>query len=279
MVCFRERVTAPFLGPFKPLTLAQIGAWIGEKRVTLFALIVALLMVGCGESAKPPQGVDMTDTAPKKDAIETAVKWSKLQDRSGVTYLPNMDRPFSGYAKREYENEQIEVLAQFKDGYVVRVKQWLENGTPRWDFGFIEGNRGIEGIPWKEEGEAINKGPKDGPEIFWHENGQKKSEGNYKDKVIHGPAIGWHKNGQKAYEANYIKDKEDGLSTEWYENGQIKLKIQFKDVMALSADAWKPNGEKCPVTNLKGGNGVVVIYNADGTEDFRDTYKDGLFDL
>jgi antitoxin component YwqK of YwqJK toxin-antitoxin module len=37
----------------------------------------------------------------------------------------------------------------------------------------------------------------------------------------------------------------------------------------------KPNGEKCPVTNLKDGNGVVVFYNEDGTEDFRFTYKDG----
>jgi antitoxin component YwqK of YwqJK toxin-antitoxin module len=241
-------------------------------KATLFALFVALLMVGCGEA-------DLSDPDVVEDATADAVDWSKLQDRDGVTYLPNTQEPFSGYAKQVYENEQIEVLAKFKDGYVVRVKQWQENGTPRWDFGFTEGNRGIEGIPWKEEGETIYQRPKDGPETFWHENGQKKSEGNYKDGVIHGPAIGWHKNGQKAYEANYIKGKENGLSTEWYENGQIKLKIQFKDGKALSADAWKPNGEKCPVTNLKGGNGVVVIYNDDGTEDSRDTYKDGLFDL
>ena len=39
--------------------------------------------------------------------------------------------------------------------------------------------------------------------------------------------------------------------------------------------AWKPNGEKCTVTNVKEGNGVVVEYKEDGTEEYRFTYKDG----
>jgi general secretion pathway protein G len=43
----------------------------------------------------------------------------------------------------------------------------------------------------------------------------------------------------------------------------------------MSAVAWKPNGEKCPVTNVVDGSGVVVRYNEDGTENRRETYKDG----
>ena len=43
----------------------------------------------------------------------------------------------------------------------------------------------------------------------------------------------------------------------------------------LTAVGWKPNGEKCPVTNIKDGNGIRVWYNEDGTEDFRVTYKNG----
>ena len=38
---------------------------------------------------------------------------------------------------------------------------------------------------------------------------------------------------------------------------------------------WKPNGEKCPHTNVVNGNGVMVAYRDDGTEDYRWTYKDG----
>ena len=34
-------------------------------------------------------------------------------------------------------------------------------------------------------------------------------------------------------------------------------------------------GEKCPVTNVKDGNGVLLGYNEDGTEKFRQTFKEG----
>jgi len=44
----------------------------------------------------------------------------------------------------------------------------------------------------------------------------------------------------------------------------------------MSAEVWKPNGEKCPVTNVKDGNGVTVRYREDGRELFRFTYKDGV---
>jgi len=43
----------------------------------------------------------------------------------------------------------------------------------------------------------------------------------------------------------------------------------------MSVEPWKPNGESCPVTNVKDGNGVVVTYKDDGTEAKRYTYKDG----
>ena len=109
-------------------------------KATLFALFVALLMVGCGEDV---------------------VDGSKLQDRNGVTYLPNEETPFTGRAEAFYDD------------------------------------------------------------------------------------------GQKAQELNH------------------------KDGKVVSAVAWKPNGEKCPVTNVKDGNGVLVWYKDDATEKTRLTYKDG----
>jgi hypothetical protein len=33
--------------------------------------------------------------------------------------------------------------------------------------------------------------------------------------------------------------------------------------------AWKPNGEKCLVTNIVNGNGVRVWYRGNGDEDSR----------
>jgi antitoxin component YwqK of YwqJK toxin-antitoxin module len=49
----------------------------------------------------------------------------------------------------------------------------------------------------------------------------------------------------------------------------------FRDGKPWTAVAWKTNGEKCPVTNLKDGNGVRVIYNEDGQKNWEYTLKDG----
>jgi len=283
-------------------------------KATLFALFVALLMVGCGEP-------DLSDPEVLEDATADAVDWSKLQDRGGVTYLPNTQEPFSGYAKRAYENEQVEILAQLKDGYVVRLKQWQENGNPKWDIGLMEGKVGVEGMPYKREpklkeyghgpatlwhdngqkqGEGNFKdgkliglvtsyyengqkeieqnykdGKKDGLETHWFENGHKKGEKNYKDGKKDGLYTSWYKNGQKLGEGNWKDGKVHGLATKWYDNGQKLGEGNWKDGKLISAVVWKFNGEKCPLTNVKNGNGSWVVYNEDGTEWYRETYKDG----
>ena len=90
-----------------------------------------------------------------------------------------------------------------------------------------------------------------------------------------GRAESFYGNGQKESEENYKDGKADGLWSWWYENGQKKWEENYKDGKLISAESWKPNGEKCPVTNLKGGNGVWVSYNDDGTEYKRYSYKDG----
>jgi len=43
----------------------------------------------------------------------------------------------------------------------------------------------------------------------------------------------------------------------------------------MTQTRWKPNGEKCPVTNVVNGNGVVVVYEEDGTERVRLNFKNG----
>jgi antitoxin component YwqK of YwqJK toxin-antitoxin module len=154
-------------------------------KPVLLSLALALLMVGCGESSNPSESVDMNETAPKKDAIETAVDYSKLQNRNGLKYLPNEETPFTGRAERLYDN------------------------------------------------------------------GQKQGELNYKDGKYH------------------------GLWTSWYENGQKETEGNWKDGKLMSMEVWEPNGEKCPVTNVKDGNGGLVLYMEDGMEKVRMTYKDG----
>tara|TARA_B100001115_G_scaffold49276_1_gene36438 strand:+ start:32 stop:937 length:906 start_codon:yes stop_codon:yes gene_type:complete len=238
-------------------------------KAILLSLFVALLMVGCGEWSNPSESVDMTDTAPKKDAIETAVDWSKLQDRNGVTYLPNTQEPFSGCAKRAYGNEQIEVLAQFKDGYVVRRKEWWENGTPRREENFKDGKKHGLWTRWyrngQKKGEINHKdGKPDGSGFTWYENGQKHLESNYKDGRLDGLQTMWYDGGQKKVEANYKDGKMEGFAKRWRKTGLISEEGYWKAGKIMSVVMWKPNGEKCSHTNLKNGNGLVTGYYDNG---------------
>ena len=96
-----------------------------------------------------------------------------------------------------------------------------------------------------------------------------------KEIIQDGPYTEYYGNGQKEFEGSYKDGKEDGPSTWWYSNGQKSLEWSYKDGKPVTLVGWKPNGEKCPETNIVDGNGVVVIYREDGTEGGRSTYKDG----
>ncbi|MBT6851975.1 MAG: hypothetical protein HOA16_12360, partial [Opitutae bacterium] len=83
-------------------------------------------------------------------------------------------------------------------------------------------------------------------------------------------------NGRKIGESTYKDGKKDGLQMFWYENGQKGMEAVSANGKLVTYRAWKLNGEKCPVTNFKDGNGVTVFYNPeDGTEFRRITHKDG----
>ena len=64
-----------------------------------------------------------------------------------------------------------------------------------------------------------------------------------------------------------------------YKKGGINYIAQLKDGKIVAISAWKPNGEKCPRTNVdEDGNGVVVDYRVDGTEyRSRRSIRNGIF--
>ena len=181
-------------------------------KPTLLSLAIALLMVGCG-------GV--------------LVDYSKLQNRNGVTYLPNEETPFTGRAERLYENGQKRIERNYKDG------------------------------------------KRDGLYSSWYENGQKMSEVKHKDGKADGLETVWYENGQWRRSGNHVDGKMDGVWTHWYENGQQRDELFYLGGYIVSAIVWKPDGEKCSMTDVKAGNGMVVKYMDDGTDWLRISYKDG----
>ena len=118
-------------------------------------------------------------------------------------------------------------------------------------------------------------------QVSWYDDGSRASMTFKKpirvgsDPVLEGPAIYYYSNGQKKAEINYKDGKRDGLETWWYKNGKIKFKRITSAGKRLSAEVWKPNGEKCLASNLTQGNGIMILYNEDGTEENRGSYKDG----
>ncbi len=65
-------------------------------------------------------------------------------------------------------------------------------------------------------------------------------------------------NGQIEGVGQWKDGKSDGLTIWWYPNGQKRSEDIYKDGKLLTAIGWKPNGEKCPHTNVVDGNGVGV---------------------
>ena len=114
--------------------------------------------------------------------------------------------------------------------------------------------------------------------------GKLQERGEKGEKLLYAPNeqtpyTGWAKemwdNGRIRGLDQWKDGKWDGLGTQWYSNGQKEWEETWKDGKLWTSVRWKPNGEKCPDTNVVNGNGVFVYYNEDGTESGRRTYKGG----
>ena len=69
--------------------------------------------------------------------------------------------------------------------------------------------------------------------------------------------------------------KRDGISTTWYKNGQKKAEENCKNGKLISVMVWKPNGQRCPETNVNKGTGVLIEYDENGQKMNETKYEDG----
>ena len=88
----------------------------------------------------------------------------------------------------------------------------------------------------------------------WKENGQKRSEAQFKDDKLNGTSIILYDNGQKEAEINYKDGNENGLATKWYKNGQKDNEITFVNGKPEGlVTIWRENGELISKTIWKNG--------------------------
>jgi len=78
--------------------------------------------------------------------------------------------------------------------------------------------------------------PPDGKCEVWYENGQKDSEGTFKNGKLDGKLIGWYENGQKHYEATYKNGKKHGKCTQWAPDGNKVFEGTFRNRKASHLD-------------------------------------------
>ena len=112
----------------------------------------------------------------------------------------------------------------------------------------------------------------------YFENGQLKSEKNYKDNKLDGQTTEWYRNGQNKYITNFKDGKRVGKWTWWHNNGQIGQEGNFKDGKAGGKWTWwYENGQKQEESNYKDGklDGMSTGWKENGQMDYERIYKDG----
>ena len=118
------------------------------------------------------------------------------------------------------------------------------------------------------------------PQVVVNPHQLEKQEGlwYFEGKAFTGIVVKKYDNRQKAYESTLKDGKEHGRVTSWYRDGQKQGEVTYKDGKLVSQAVWKPNGEKCPVTNIVNGNGITCRYYENGQKAYEITYKDNNFD-
>jgi antitoxin component YwqK of YwqJK toxin-antitoxin module len=123
----------------------------------------------------------------------------------------------------------------------------------------------LDQLEWKqEEGEEYyyyESTRYTGKAELFRETNQKLFTGNFKEGQLDGLCVTWHTNGNRENESYWREGKLDGLSTDWYKKGKKEREGHWKNGKVISLEAWKPNGEKCLLTNVKDGNGLSAYYD------------------
>lgn len=132
----------------------------------------------------------------------------------------------AGCSSKELRSETYPNGQKKAEGYVVQDDEGNYLLTGLWTYWHENGQKQAEG-EYKDARGSGERGDtgilEDGREglwLFWHENGNKKSEATFVGGMREGPAIAWRESGTKRSEAHYTADRLDGVVTVWREGGE-----------------------------------------------------------
>jgi antitoxin component YwqK of YwqJK toxin-antitoxin module len=136
-------------------------------------------------------------------------------------------------------------------GYVKQdaQKNYVLEGL--WTYWHPNGQKAAEGEyrDARQDGKRGDDGllldGRQGSWTLWYDNGQKQEEGHYANGKRVGHWTFWRINGQKAGEGSYANGEQAGDWMYWYTNGQKTLEGHYADGKRVGAwTFWRANGHK-----------------------------------
>lgn len=173
------------------------------------------------------------------------------------------------YDKDWKEIEKAEDAVFYRKAYPDKNHLWVAN-----DY-FISHKIQMTGT-YKDKKMEI----KQGHYVYYYENGNKKSEGNYVNDKSEGLWIFWEENGIKSSEGTYSEGYKNGSWKRFYENGKLQSDEIWKNHFRTYASSYFENGNLQYEGRLSFGKkeGEWVYGNIDGRTTMKVTYKNGIAD-
>ena len=185
----------------------------------------------------------------------------QLQERNGIYYVINKDKPYSGKVIATYDNEQRRFEKEYKDGRLNGVSvNWYSNGQNKSEISYKAGKQSGTFKKWYENGQqtaegSYNDNKKDGKWANWYSNGKKESEIEYTNGKLNGLSTEWYSNGKKESEIDYKAGKQSGTYKTWYENGQQTINGSYKNSELYGKwTYWYSSGQKKKEKEYADGN-------------------------
>ena len=160
-----------------------------------------------------------------KDVID-----NNFNERNGLIYKINSDKPFTGYRKSYYDNGQIQIDGEIEDGFWIWAKKYYRNGQLYFSHKYKEGKLHGKISSYFENGklkhvETYKNGEMNGEAFYYDENGKIIQKSNYPN----GYAIKYFSNGKERQRVKLKDSKVDGVAIMYNFDGTIWRKAEYKD--------------------------------------------------
>ena len=123
----------------------------------------------------------------------------------------------------------------------------------------------------------LKNGHKQGLWINWYQDGKLQSKKGWKNDFLQGKFKYWYPNGKLKVKGQTKGREVDGVWRQFYRNGNKHHESINNVGKLVSHKIWKINGELCEESKVENGTGTYVLYDENGSQIKRVTFKDGIF--